>query len=619
MDIIDDKNVIAALVDGEPRDLSYILEDSEKVEPFTFENEEGKRIYWHSTAHIMAQAVKELWTDAKLGIGPSISDGFYYDFETSHRFTPEDLEKIEQRMKKIIKDNEKFRRQELKKEEAISLFKNLKEKYKLELIKDLDGNISIYEVKSKKLKVKGGNESFVDLCKGPHVPSTGKIKAFKLLKIAGAYWKGDEKNQMLQRIYGISFPTQAELQTFLKKLEEARARDHRKLGKELELFNIFEEAGPGLVAWYPDGAMVKNIIENFWKEEHIKRGYQLVSTPHIAKAGLWKTSGHYDYYEHMTTLKFNGEDYVLKPMNCIYHILIYKSRIRSYRELPIKYAELGTVYRQEKSGVLHGLTRVRGFTQDDAHIFCSEEQALQEITGVLELAQYMLSSFGFSDYKINLSVRDHPGESKKYAGSNKEWEHAEKVLAEALSSKKLEYKRTEGEAVFYGPKIDIELLDALGRTWQGPTIQFDFNLPKRFNMEYIGKDNKPHPIIMIHRTVLGSMERFFGTLIEHYKGAFPVWLSPTQVVVASVTQKSTDYARKMASKLEGYRIKLSLGDEQIGAKIREASKVPYILIVGEREKSNKHVSVRIRGEGDIGSHSIKEFIDLLNKKIEAKI
>ncbi len=617
-DKIKDKNAIAGLVDGEPRDLSNILDGSAKVEPLKFEDEEGKKIYWHSTAHIMAQAVKELWPDTKLGIGPPISEGFYYDFETSHRFTPEDLEKIEKRMKKIIKADEGFKRRELKKEEAVKLFKGLKEDYKVELIKELDGNISIYEVRSEKLKVKSENGEFVDLCRGPHIPSAGRIKAFKLLKIAGAYWKGDEHNPMLQRIYGISFPTDVELEDYLKKLEEARARDHRKLGKELELYSIFEEAGPGLVAWNPDGAITRDVIESFWKKEHIKRGYQLVNTPHIAKAGLWRTSGHYDYYEHLTTLKFDDEDYVLKPMNCIYHILLYKSRIRSYRELPVRYAELGTVYRCEKSGVLHGLTRVRGFTQDDAHIFCQEEQAFSEVMGVLELAQYMLESFGFRDYKINLSVRE-PGGGGKYAGSDKEWEHAEGVLEEVLSSKGLAYKRAEGEAVFYGPKIDIELFDALGRAWQGPTIQFDFNLPRRFNVEYIGKDNKSHPVIMVHRTVLGAMERFFGMLIEHYNGAFPVWLAPAQVVVASVTEKSTDYAREVASELEGYRVKSSLGDEQIGAKIRKESKSPYVLIVGEREKKAGTVSVRARGAGDIGSYSIKDFINLLDKKIEARI
>ncbi len=605
-DVITDKKAIAGLVDGEPRDLSYVFEKSAKVEPLNFDDERGKTIYWHSTSHIMAQAVKELWPDTKFGIGPAISNGFYYDFDTSHRFAPEDLVKIEKQMKKIIKTNEKFLSRIVEKKEAITFFKNLKEKYKLELIKDLDEDISIYE-----------NGSFADLCKGPHIPSTGKIKAFKLLKIAGAYWRGNEKNPMLQRIYGVSFPTNVELEDFLKKLEEAKERDHRKLGKKLELFSIFEEAGSGLIAWHPNGAIVRDVIENFWKKEHTNRGYQLVSTPHIAKAGLWRTSGHFDYYEHMTTLKFGDEDYVLKPMNCIYHILIYKSRIRSYRELPVKYAELGTVYRYEKSGVLHGLTRVRGFTQDDAHIFCQEEQTLQEVTEVLELSQYMLESFGFSNYNINLSVRD-PKDKAKYAGSDKDWEHAEGVLEKALSNKKLKYKKTEGEAVFYGPKIDIDLLDALGRAWQGPTIQFDFNLPGRFNVEYVGKDNKSHKVIMIHRTVLGSMERFFGTLTEHYKGAFPVWLSPVQVVVASVTQKSTDYAKKVAEELKEFRVNLSLGDEQIGAKIRESSKTPYILIIGEREENAQTVSVRARGEGNIGNYSIKDFINLLNKNINER-
>ncbi|MCK4353331.1 threonine--tRNA ligase, partial [candidate division WOR-3 bacterium] len=580
----------------------------------------GKKIYWHSTAHIMAQAVKELFPDVKLGIGPAIESGFYYDFDcqevtpdstTAYTFTPEDLEKIEKRMREIIKKDYKFVRKEIKKSEAISLFKKLKEDYKLELLNELNKGITIYSC-----------DNFIDLCEGPHIPSTGRIKAFKLLKVAGAYWRGNEKNPMLQRIYGVSYPSQRELDEHLKKLEEAKERDHRKIGKELDLFNIFEEAGPGLVCWTPKGTIIKEIIEAFWKEEHLKRGYQLISSPHIAKTDLWKTSGHYEYhYEGMAELKFGNENYVLKPMNCLFHILTYKTRIRSYKELPIRYAELGTVYRYERSGVLHGLMRVRGFTQDDAHIFCREDQMVDELTGVLELAQYMIKTFKFTGYQVDLSVRE-PGARGGYAGSDEDWEKAEETLVQVLEAKKLDYKRVEGEAVFYGPKIDIKLFDAIGRAWQGPTIQLDFNLPQRFNITYIGKDNKPHQVFLIHRTVLGAMERFIGCLIEHYKGAFPIWLSPVQVAVATISQDLEDYANEVTEKLKSHDIRVQLlsGAEKIGFKIREASlmKIPYILIIGKREKIAKNVSIRERGKGDIGSFKLDTFINLLTKRIRNK-
>ena len=603
-----DKKAIAVLVNGAPKDLSYPMDDGIEVKPLTFYDEEGKRIYWHSTAHIMAQAVNELFPGVKLGIGPSIETGFYYDFDSSYRFTQDDLPKIEAKMNEIIARDIKFVRKELKKGEALKLFTKLNQPYKVELLNKLEDNISIYE-----------NDTFIDLCQGPHIPSTGKIGVIKLLKVAGAYWRGDEHNTMLQRIYGVSFPTQEELDNELKRLEEAKARDHRKLGKELGLFDIFEDAGPGLIAWLPNGAIIKEQIEDFWKKEHIKRGYQIVSTPHIAKSNLWRTSGHYDYYEHMTTLNFGGEEYVLKPMNCVYHILIYNSTIRSYKELPIRYAELGTVYRCEKSGVLHGCVRVRGFTQDDAHIFCREDQATEEVLGVLDLAQYMLITFGFKEYRVKLSVRGTDTKNK-YLGDDAHWEMAENVLTQALTSRGLAYKRVEGEAAFYGPKIDIELLDAIGRAWQGPTIQFDFNLPQRFNITYIGKDNTVHPVIMVHRTVLGAMERFLGCLIEHYKGAFPLWLAPIQVVVASVSEKSAEYAKLVTDELKEYRTNLSIGDDLIGAKIREASlaKVPYIVIVGEKELVDKTISVRKRGKGNIGNFNLNKFIDLLREEVSAK-
>ncbi|MBI4723323.1 MAG: threonine--tRNA ligase [Candidatus Stahlbacteria bacterium] len=597
---------IAIMVNGRLYDLSYVPGDDAGVKSITFADAEGKQIYWHSTAHILAQAVMELFPDVKLAIGPAIENGFYYDFDSSYHFTPEDLGKIENKMQEIINRDTFFVRKAIKKDKAIKLFTELNQPYKVELLNELEDNISIYE-----------QDNFVDLCIGPHIPSTGRIGVFKLLKLAGAYWRGDENKPMLQRIYGVSFPTQTELDTELKRLEEAKERDHRKLGKELDLFSIFEDAGPGLVSWYPNGAIIREIIENFWKQEHRKRGYQLVYTPHIAKAHLWKISGHFDYYEQMTVLKFGEDDYVLKPMNCIYHILMYTSHTRSYKELPIKYAELGTVYRYERSGVLYGLTRVRGFTQDDAHIFCHQTQVLDEVLGVLDLAIQMLKTFGFSEFKINLSVRDSNAKSK-YAGSDEQWELAESVLAQAIETRNLQYKRVEGEAVFYGPKIDIELLDALGRGWQGPTIQFDFNLPQRFNVQYIDKDNKPHPVIMIHRTVLGSMERFVGCLTEHYKGAFPVWIAPVQIVIASITEKAVGYAKSVSNELQKYRIKLSIDNEPIGAKIRETSlnKVPYMLIVGQKEMEMRTVSVRERGKGNIGVLKIEEFIELLDKKLE---
>lgn len=569
------------------------------------ENEEKQKIYWHSTAHILAQAVKELFPDTKLGIGPAIDNGFYYDFDLEHRFTDEDLEKISSKMKEIIKSNYKIERKELNKQEAVEYFKSRNEPYKVELIEELEDIISVYT-----------QNDFSDLCKGPHVISTGEIKAFKLLSIAGAYWRGEESNKMLQRIYGTSFSTAKELEAELARLEEAKLRDHRKSGKELEIFEIFEEVGPGLVCWLPNGRIIRKTIETFWEEEHIKRGYQLVTTPHIAKSDLWRTSGHLEYYENMTRLNFGGiegDEYVLKPMNCVFHILIYKNKIRSYRELPIRYGELGTVYRYEKSGVVTGLLRVRGFTQDDAHIFCREDQVKDEVTKVLELAQYMLGVFGFDEYRIDLSIRD-PKNKTKYAGSDESWELAEKGLTEVLEAKKIKYNRAEGEAVFYGPKIDIQLIDALGRPRQATTIQFDFNLPKRFNVTYVGEDNKIHPVIMIHRTILGSMERFIGCMLEHYNGALPVWISPVQVVIATVSDAVAEYAGVIAEKLKssGIRVKRDTGAEKIGAKIRNASmeKAPYILVIGNKEKDNNTVAVRERGKGDIGAFELDKFIKL---------
>lgn len=607
-------NAIAVKINGELVDLTRTLKDDCKVEIVTFDSEEGKEVYWHSTSHLMASAVKMLYPDAKLAIGPSIKEGFYYDFDVDKAFVPEDLEKIESMMKKIADADLPFLRSEISKEDAIQIFTDLEENYKIELLNDIeDDRVSIY---------RHGN--FVDLCRGPHVATTGRIKVFKLLNIAGAYWHGDEKQKMLQRIYGISFETQEQLDSYLNKLEEAQKRDHRKLGRELDLFSLHEqEAGPGLIYWHPKGAIIRKIIEDFWKEEHLKRGYELVVTPHIAKADLWNTSGHYSFFrENMFTLEVEDQEYVLKPMNCPGHILIYKTKMRSYRDLPIRYAELGTVYRYERSGTLLGMLRVRGFTQDDAHIFCTPEQAGDEILSALDLADFMLKTFGYKDYEVNLSVRD-PLHKDKYLGDDEMWNRAEDALIRAMNIKGLPFKRMEGEAVFYGPKIDIKLLDALGRPWQGPTIQFDFNEPIRFNVEYIGPDGQPHQVIMIHRVVLGAMERFFGGLIEHYAGAFPVWLSPIQARILPVTNDLNDYSILVKEKLsnQGIRAEADLRSEKLGLKIREAQleKIPYMLVVGNREKDTNTVSVRLRNGTDLGQMAIESIIDRIKAETEQKI
>ncbi len=613
-DIDNFNSVIAVKLDGELVDLTRTLEKDCKLEIVTFDSEEGKEVYWHSTSHLMASAVKMLFPSAKLAIGPSIKEGFYYDFDIDKTFVPEDLEKIEAMMKKIASADLPFLRSEISKQDAIQIFTDLEENYKVELINEIeDDKVSIY---------RHGN--FVDLCRGPHVANTGRIKFFKLLSIAGAYWRGDEKQKMLQRIYGISFETQEELDSYLKKIEEAQKRDHRKLGRELDLFSLHEqEAGPGLIYWHPKGAIIRKIIEDFWKEEHLKRGYELVVTPHIAKADLWNTSGHYSFFrENMFTLEVEDQEYVLKPMNCPGHILIYKTRMRSYRDLPIRYAELGTVYRYERSGTLLGMLRVRGFTQDDAHIFCTPEQADEEILAVIDLADYMLKTFGYKDYEVNLSVRD-PLHKDQYLGDDEMWGKAESALISAMNKKGLTYKRMEGEAVFYGPKIDIKLLDALGRPWQGPTIQFDFNEPKRFNVEYIGPDGQPHEVIMIHRVVLGAMERFFGGLIEHYAGAFPVWLSPVQARILPVTNDLNDYSILVKEKLSkhGIRVETDLRSEKLGLKIREAQleKIPYMLVVGKKEKDTNTVSVRLRGGTDLGQMTIESIIDRIKTESEQKV
>jgi threonyl-tRNA synthetase len=563
----------------------------------------------HSTAHILAQAVKELWPKTKLGIGPAIEEGFYYDFDRNEPFVPEDLEKIERKMKKIVSENLKFERQELSKKEALKLFKKLRETYKVELINELkDKKVSVYK-----------QGDFVDLCRGPHLESTGKLKAFKLTSIAGAYWRGSEKNKMLQRIYGTAFETEEELRRYLESLEEAKRRDHRRLGKDLELFQINEEIGPGLVLWYPNGALVRKIIEDFWKDEHLKKGYELINIPHIAKRDLWKKSGHLDFYQDYmySPMDVEGQSYILKPMNCPGHILIYKSKVRSYRDLPLRWAELGTVYRYEKSGVLHGLMRVRGFTQDDAHIFCRLDQLESEIIGVIKLATFMLGAFGFKEYEIFLSTMP-----VKHVGTEKDWARAETTLKNALVKTDLEYKIDLGEGVFYGPKIDIKIKDCLGRAWQCTTIQIDFNLPERFNISFIGEDAKEHIPIMIHRALLGSLERFFGILLEHYAGALPLWLSPIQVIIIPIADRHNNYSKKVKDKLEEkfIRVGIDARNERLERRVREAEvgKVPYMLILGDKEEVNKTISLRVRGSGDRGSMPLDSFIEKITEEIRDK-
>ncbi|MFQ6040597.1 MAG: threonine--tRNA ligase [Candidatus Poribacteria bacterium] len=594
---------LAAKIDDKLVDLNVKLEKDAKLEIVTFDSEEGKEVYRHTASHAMAQAVKKLFPEAKLTIGPPIESGFYYDFDTPRPFVPEDLEQIEAEMQKIIDADLPISRHEVSKDEAIKIFQERGEDYKVEMLHEMpDEIVSLYQQ---------GN--FIDLCLGPHLPSTGKLKAVKLLSIAGAYWRGDEKRQMLQRIYGIAYDNKADLEKHLKRIEEAEKRDHRKLGRELDFFSLHEEeAGPGLVYWHPKGTTVRRIVEDFWKDEHIKRGYQLVTIPHIAKSDLWHTSGHYDFYrENMYTMNIDTQEYVLKPMNCPGHILIYKTKTRSYRELPIRYAELGTVYRYERTGVLHGMFRVRGFTQDDAHIFCTPEQLPAEIIGVIDLVDYMLRSFGYERYEVELSVRD-PENKDKYMGSDEEWERAENALIDALNQRGLSYKRMEGEAVFYGPKIDIKLVDALGHSWQGPTIQFDFNLPGRFDVKYVGADGNEHQVVMVHRTVLGSMERFIGGLIEFYNGALPLWLSPVQARILSITDEQIEYAKQVENQLKeaGLRTEADVRNEKLGFKIREAQleKIPYMLVVGNREAAAGQVAVRLRSGEDLGPMDVADFI-----------
>ncbi len=565
----------------------------------------------HSASHVMAQAVKDLWPETKLAIGPSIEDGFYYDFDKKDPFAPEDLEKIEARMREIVASDLPLSREELSKKEALDFFSRLGETYKVELIQAIpDEKVSIYKT----------GDAFVDLCRGPHVPSTGAVKAFKLLSLAGAYWHGIETNPMLQRVYGTAFASDEELKQYLAFLEEAKKRDHRRLGKELELFDIYhDEAGAGLVFYHPKGAILRDILETYEKREHLRRGYQLVITPHLMRGELWKTSGHTEYYrQNMFMLEVDDQPYAVKPMNCPGHILIYKSKTRSYRDLPLRFFELGTVYRHEKSGVLHGLLRVRSFTQDDAHIFCTPDQVESEIAGVIDFVFDAMKLFGFRDLKIEISTRP-----KDSIGSDEDWRRATAALRSSLDAKGLAYDVNEGDGAFYGPKIDIKLRDAIGRHWQCATIQCDFALPEKFDLSYVATDGKYSRPVMLHRVIFGSLERFIGTLIEHYAGNFPLWLAPEQVRVVPIKADLEPYARRVAQRLQEADVRASLDttSETLNKKIRnaEVSKVPYVLVCGGREQEAGSVSVRSKSQGDLGAMGLEDFCAKVAEEIGKKL
>ncbi len=589
---------IAAKVDGQLFDLTRPIDRDAEFAVLTFDSEEGKRVYWHSASHIMADAVTQLFPDALPTIGPAIDDGFYYDFDVPEPFTDDDLRRIEKKMQEIINEDSSFQRRELPRSEALDLFEKKQNPYKLELIEEIqDDVVSVYE-----------HDGFVDLCTGPHVPSTGRIKHVKLLSVAGAYWRGSEANRMLSRIYGTAYPKKEQLEEHLHRLEEARRRDHRRLGRELDLFSFHEEAGAGLVYYHPRGAMLRHLITEFVTREHVRRGYQLVRTPHLVKSDLWEISGHAQQNYPMYYTDIEGQSYGIKPMNCPGHIMIYKSHTRSYRDLPMRYFELGTVYRHEKSGVLHGLLRVRGFTQDDAHIFCRMDQLSDEITGVIKFAEDMLAVFGFDEYEVFLSTRP-----EKSIGSDRVWEQATDALISAMQANDLSWEVDEGGGAFYGPKIDIKMRDALGRLWQGPTIQCDFNLPERFDMTYVGDDGEEHRPAMVHRVVLAGIERFMGVFIEQCAGEFPMWIAPVQIKVLPINDRNFDYAEQVACALraEDLRVEVDTDSGTLGNKIRQAEmeKIPYMLIVGDNEEKTGQVAVRKRGEGDLGPTSLAAFLE----------
>ncbi len=607
------EGALGALIGDKLADLQTPIREEANIRPIYRKDPESLEIMRHSLAHIMAQALKELYGTEKvhLGVGPTTEEGFYYDVEVEgHRITEEDLPRIEEKMREIIKRDYPILRKELEREEAIKLFNELKEKYKVDIINNIspDDVISVYQ-----------QGDFIDLCRGPHLPSTGKAGAFKLTSISGAYWRGRADQPQLTRIYGMAFWTDKELRQRLRFYEEAKKRDHRKLGRELEFFLIDENIGAGLVLWLPRGSIYRKVLEDYWKEEHTKRGYQFVYTPHVGKSKLWEISGHLECYKPnmFPAMEMEGEEYYVKPMNCPFHIAIYKSKVRSYRELPIKLAELGTVYRYEMSGVLHGLLRVRGFTQDDAHIICTPEQVDDVIKETLDLALTVLKDFGFEDFKIYVSTRPEDA-----IGSDEQWEVSEKALKKAVEDLGYSYEIDEGGGAFYGPKIDVKIKDAIGRLWQCSTIQFDFNLPERFDMTYVGPDNKKHRPYMIHRALLGSIERFTGILLEHYAGLLPLWLSPTQVRIVPIADRHVEYGKGILEALlkAGIRADIDKRDERMNAKIREAElmKIPYVLVVGDREAESGTVAVRSKKEGNLGAMTVEEFINLIKEKVARK-
>ncbi|HCA58605.1 MAG TPA: threonine--tRNA ligase [Blastocatellia bacterium] len=621
------KRALAAKVNGEEVDLNRSLDMSDEVisiEPVTVDSLDGLEVIRHSTAHLLAAAILDLFPGTKLGVGPALMEdppyGFFYDIIAPRMLSDDDLPMIEKRMREMAKRNLPYRREDVDKAKILDIFKEREEPLKCELIDEkVDGTASIYYI---------DNSPFIDFCLGPHVPHTGKLKAFKLLAISGAYWKGDSEREQMQRIYGTAFATQEELDAWVKQREEAEKRDHRKLGKELDLFSIQEDYGQGLIFFHPKGGIVRKEMEDYLRDELVKRGYGMVFTPHIAKRQLWQTSGHEENYadnlfEPVGLPEWFKEEteFRLKPMNCPFHIGIYKSHRRSYRELPLRYAELGTVYRAELSGTLHGLMRVRGFTQDDAHIFCTPSQIVDEIGDCVDFAYDVFRTFGFEKFKVELSVRGS-ADNKGYLGSDKDWLDAEEALVKALNARTIPYERIEGEAAFYGPKIDIKVEDSIGRLWQLTTVQFDFNLPERFELEYIGEDNLPHRPVMVHRALFGSVERFFGVLVEHFAGAFPLWLAPVQVAILPITDRINEYALEIAESLRAarFRVEANLRSDKIGAKIRDAQlqKVPFMLVLGDKELEDKKIAVRERRQGDIGQMSLEEFMEIITQQRQSR-
>jgi threonyl-tRNA synthetase len=604
------KAALAGRADDQLVDTSYMLDADVDLAIVTERDDDGLEVIRHSTAHLLAQAVKALFPTVQVTIGPVIENGFFYDFAFERPFTPEDLAAIEAKMTELAGADLPVVREVMKREAAIEYFKNLGENYKAEIIADIPAgeSISLYR-----------QGDWIDLCRGPHVPSTGKLKAFKLTKVAGAYWRGDSNNEMLQRIYGTAWPNKKALKQYLVRLEEAGKRDHRVIGKELDLFSLQEDAGGGLVFWHPKGARIRRVMEDFWRDSHVAAGYELLYTPHIALQTLWDTSGHTDFYREGMYKPMEEENqlYQLKPMNCPFHVLIYKNALRSFRELPIRWAELGTVYRHEMSGALHGLMRVRGFTQDDAHVFCREEQISDEIQAILDLTLTTLKAYGFDTFSIKLSTQPD-----KAVGSEDIWVKATDALREALDAKSLEYSLDEGGGAFYGPKIDIKIRDAIGREWQCSTIQLDFNLPERFDMEYVGQDGQRHRPIMIHRALLGSLERFFGILIEHYEGKFPAWLAPVQAIIVNITDRQQEYALELQEilKNQGLRVETDLRNEKIGFKIRQHTlqRIPYLLVLGDREAETQTVAVRTRSGKDLGSRTVDDFVQGLQAEIASR-